>query len=57
MKSLKELKAGGLTQLGNDQWTEQTCSCWGRGGGGEWLKEGCIGSLGLADANCYTENG
>ena len=33
MKSLKELKVGGLTQLGNDQWTEQTFSCRGQRGG------------------------
>ena len=32
---------------------EQTCGC--QGGGGVW--EGRIGSLGLADANHFTENG
>ena len=54
MKSLKELKAGGPSQLGNDQRTEQTRDCWGWWGR---LKEGCVGSLGLADTNCSTENG
>ena len=33
---------------------EQGCSC--QGGGGR-AGEGWIGSLGLADASCYTENG
>ena len=32
---------------------EQTCSCQGEGGVGE----GWSGSLGLADANYYIENG
>ena len=32
---------------------EQICGCQGGGRGGE----GWIGSLGLADANYYTENG
>ena len=27
----------------------QTCGCWGS-------REGQIGNLGLADANCYTQN-
>ena len=31
---------------------EQTCGC--QGGG---LEEGCIGGLGLADANYYIEDG
>ena len=33
---------------------EQTCGCQGGGWG---VREGWIGSLGLADANYYLENG
>ena len=32
---------------------EQTCGCQG----GKGVGEGWIGSLGLADANCYIQNG
>ena len=32
---------------------EQTCGCQGVGG----MRKGWTGSLGLADANCYRENG
>jgi len=31
---------------------EQTCGC--QAGG--WVGEACIGSLGIADANSYTQN-
>ena len=54
MKSFKELKTGGLTQLGNGQWTEQTRSCRGQGAAAEG---GVHWESGVSRRNCYTENG
>ena len=42
-----------MRQKQTHRYREQTCGCQE----GEWVEEGWIRSLGLADANYYIENG